>query len=120
LLHFSEYYTTPHPHFQPHRIKNTQYLAVCIAAIRAGEAHYSELTGRRGNKVLALIMSVMTTLGGTGIFTAWLAWGEKVWKLKHLWGVPSFLIAWFVMVLVMQGELLRSAEIIVKEKDFDD
>lgn len=82
--------------------------------------HYSELTGRRGNKVLALIMSVMTTLGGTGIFTAWLAWGEKVWKLKHLWGVPSFLIAWFVMVLVMQGELLRSAEIIVKEKDFDD
>lgn len=82
--------------------------------------HYSELTGRRGNKVLALIMSVMTTLGGTGIFTAWLAWGEKVWKLKHLWGVPSFLIAWFAMVLVMQGELLRSAEIIVKEKDFDD
>lgn len=59
--------------------------------------HYSELTGRRGNKVLALIMSVMTTLGG-----------------------PVLLLAWFVMVLVMQGELLRSAEIIVKEKDFDD
>lgn len=59
--------------------------------------HYSELTGRRGNKVLALIMSVMTTLGG-----------------------PVLLLAWFAMVLVMQGELLRSAEIIVKEKDFDD
>ena len=59
--------------------------------------HYSELTGRRGNKVLALIMSVMTTLGG-----------------------PVLLLAWFAITLVMQGELLRSAEIIVKEKDFDD
>lgn len=59
--------------------------------------HYSELTGRRGNKVLALIVSVMTTLGG-----------------------PVLLLAWVAILLVMQGELLRSAEIIVKEKDFDD
>lgn len=57
--------------------------------------HYSELTGRRGNKVLALIMSVMTTLGG-----------------------PVLLLAWFAMVLVMQGELLRSAEIISQRKGF--
>lgn len=57
--------------------------------------HYSELTGRRGNKVLALIMSVMTTLGG-----------------------PVLLLAWFVILLVMQGELLRSAEIISQRKGF--
>ena len=54
---------------------------------------YSDLSGRRANKVFALIVSVMNFLG--------------VWMIS---------LPWIAIILVMQGELLRSAEIIVNNQ----
>ena len=58
---------------------------------------YSDLTGRRANKVFALIVSVMNFLG-VGLL---------------------LLLPWVVIMMVFQGELLRSAEIIVSNQTED-
>ncbi len=58
---------------------------------------YSDLSGRRANKVFALIVSVMNFLG--------------VWIIS---------LPWIAIILVMQGELLRSAEIIVNNQTEDE
>ena len=55
---------------------------------------YSDLSGRRANKVFALIVSVMNFLG--------------MWLL--------LLLPWVIIMMVFQGELLRSAEIIVNNQ----
>lgn len=58
---------------------------------------YSDLTGRRANKVFALIVSVMNFLG-VGLL---------------------LLLPWVIIMMVFQGELLRSAEIIVSNQTED-
>ncbi|MBO5680430.1 MAG: hypothetical protein J6T08_01835, partial [Lentisphaeria bacterium] len=55
---------------------------------------YTDLTGRRAHQVLAVIVSVMNFLG--------------MWLLLLLPGV--------IIMMVFQGELLRSAEIIVNNQ----
>ena len=55
---------------------------------------YSDLSGRRANKVFALIVSVMNFLG-MGLL---------------------LLLPWVIIMMVFQGELLRSAEIIVNNQ----
>ena len=59
---------------------------------------YSDLTGRRANKVFALIVSVMNFLG-IGLL---------------------LLLPWVIIMMVFQGELLRSAEIIVNNQTEDE